>query len=156
MATPTKGKAAAHEPTTICLTLWRRVHCSNQRTTQLPGLHLESRLEKKKTTKNQPRQVHQNKYAGFRFKHILTTFGLIQKSESEPNKCISEGTARVCSIPNHLVPKGPGNVTTNNSEHRRTQAPTQDSQGALRSLEVDISSGLPSDRQHQRSKPTWF
>lgn len=81
--------------------------------------------KKKKNPK--PRQVQQNKYAGFRFKHILTTFGRIQKSASEPNKCISaaERTAWVCSIPNQLVPKGPGNVITNNSEHRRTQAPTQ-------------------------------
>lgn len=49
VATPTRGKAAAYLPTTIWLTLWRRVNCSNQRTTQLPALHLESRLAKKKT-----------------------------------------------------------------------------------------------------------
>lgn len=89
VATPTRGKAAAHQPRTICLTLWRKVNCSNQRTTQLPGLHLKSRFAKKKTQKT--RQVQQKKYTGFWSEHILTTFGLIWTSESKPNKYISAG-----------------------------------------------------------------
>lgn len=44
---------------------------------------------KKKTT--HPNKFSRNKYtAGFSFKHIMTTFGLIQERESKPNKEITQ------------------------------------------------------------------
>lgn len=149
VATPTRGKAAAHQPRTICLTLWRRVNCSNQRTTQLPGLHLKSRFAKKKQNKKQnqkPDKFSRRNTQGFGLNTSWQHLGWYgQEKVNLINTSQQERTAWVCSIPNQLGLKGPGNVITTNRVHRNL---LRLSQGALSSLKVDISSGLPSDRQH--------
>lgn len=51
VATPTRGKAAAHEPRTICLTLWRRVNSSKGQHSCLVCTSSQGLQKKKKTPK---------------------------------------------------------------------------------------------------------
>lgn len=149
VATPTRGKAAAYQPTTIWLTLWRRVNCSNQRTTQLPSLHLESRLAKKKKTQNPDKFSRTNtqdfgsntswQHLGGYRKVQVNLINASQQQREQPGSAASP----ISSCPKALAMSS---LTTASTEGHRHLLRL--SQGALMSLELDISSGLPSDRQH--------